>query len=388
MRRVLTLGAWLGGAVLAAVPVQGQQHYATRLGNPATRFATPLQTPEDLRRMLTSEALRADVTFIARESGYQGDMEDLRQAALKANILELKIPTKTLLPAMSTREHGRAVLLREVLWNGPEPIPAYEFYFASKGRRYRVVTPKPCANFWVEDYGVELRPVLTVQCHAPEEALLTRAATICLAVTNTGNAPEAMTTVTLATPEGSGLVGTSGGGRAEAGRVVWEIPNLPAGAGTNLCAAFKPPQTGALPFTSTVRGRVAPPVESRCATRIMGLPSVLLEVVDLADPVEVGKEQTYQIKVTNQGSAVLTKVKVVCTLEETQEFVSGSGASVVSAEGRIITLATLPTLGLKEQAVWQVVVKALQAGDVRFATELKADQFERSINETESTRQY
>lgn len=65
---------------------------------------------------------------------------------------------------------------------------------------------------------------------------------------------------------------------------------------TNLCALYKPAQKGALPFHASARGRVAPPVESRCETRVVGLPSILLEVVDLADPVEVGTNQTYEIR--------------------------------------------------------------------------------------------
>ncbi len=363
------------------------QHFATRLGNPATRFADPLQTPDDLRRMLNSEKLRADVDFIARESGFKGDLEDLRRAARTEKILELRIPHKTVMPAMSTREKGKAVLLREVMWMGTEPIEAYEFYFASQGRRYRVVTPKACANFWVEDYGVELRPALTMQCSVPEEIILGRPARFCLTVKNSGNETEPATTVTLAIPANTAILSAEGATQTP-GQLVWEVGALPPGRSTNLCAALASPQAGALTFVASARGRVAAPVESRCETRVVGLPSILFEVVDLADPVEVGKEQTYEIKVVNQGTAALSNVKVVCTLEETQEFVSGTGTSAVSAEGRTITLAALPELAVKQQAAWRVVVKALQAGDVRFATELHADQFKRPINETESTQQY
>ncbi len=40
---------------------------------------------------------------------------------------------------MSSRKNGKPILLREVLWAGPEPIDDYEFYFDSQGRRYRLV---------------------------------------------------------------------------------------------------------------------------------------------------------------------------------------------------------------------------------------------------------
>src|SRR5205085_12665172 len=125
-------------------------------------------------------------------------------------------------------------------------------------------------------------------------------------------------------------------------------------------------EAGSLSFLTAARGRVAPPVESRCETRVVGVPAVLIEVVDLDDPIDVGLPETYEIFVLNQGSAVLTNVKFVCALEDSQEFVSGSGASNVTAEGRTVTLTALPELKPKEKAVWRVVVKVLKAADARF----------------------
>jgi uncharacterized repeat protein (TIGR01451 family) len=163
---------------------------------------------------------------------------------------------------------------------------------------------------------------------------------------------------------------------------------LRPGQSTNLCAVFTPAETGSLAFAGSASGRVAPAVATRCDTRITGIPAVLIELVDLVDPIEIGTNETYEITVLNQGSAILTNVKLVCTLEAGQEFVSGAGASSVQADGRTVTLAALPQLQPKEKAVWQVVVKPLSAGDVRFTTDLTTDQFEKPIRETESTRQY
>ncbi|HTO04396.1 MAG TPA: hypothetical protein VL069_11870 [Opitutus sp.] len=122
--------------VMKPAEPEPEVHIATRLGNPVTRFANPLDSPADLQAMLHSETLREDVDFIARESGFKGDMADLRRAANLQNIRPLQIPVGKRLPAMSTRREGKAVLLREVLWAGKEPIDAYEFFFVSQGRRY------------------------------------------------------------------------------------------------------------------------------------------------------------------------------------------------------------------------------------------------------------
>ena len=44
-----------------AVTAGAQQHKATRLGNPATRFAKPLKKADDLRVLLRADAMKADV---------------------------------------------------------------------------------------------------------------------------------------------------------------------------------------------------------------------------------------------------------------------------------------------------------------------------------------
>lgn len=385
---LLTLTALLG-LLLTLTPgtAPAQQHRATLLGNPATRFALPLQKPDDLRLMLCSNAIRADVDFIARESGFRGDLVDLRRAASNAVIVEIKIPIGSRLPAMSSRKGGKPVLLQDVLWAGKAPIDAYEFFFSSQGRRYRVVSPKACANFWIEDFGKEGRAELTLTCRAMEEVLPLRPAVICLTVRNSGDAPAGLTTVALAIPTNATFVSASADGEMMTNQVIWKLAELPVGASNQLCATFNSATPGLLPFAATLRsGNTTASTE--CATRVKGVPAVLLEVIDLDDPIEVGTNETYEVQVTNQGSETLTNLKVVCHLEESQAFDSGSGRTPVQAEGRVISTELLPQLKPKENAAWKIIVKTLQAGDIRFTTELNCDQFTVPIKEVEATQQY
>jgi uncharacterized repeat protein (TIGR01451 family) len=129
-------------------------------------------------------------------------------------------------------------------------------------------------------------------------------------------------------------------------------------------------------------------VETECLTKVAGIPAILLEVVDLEDPIEVGNQVTYEIRVTNQGSAVGTNLKWVCTLPESQEFVSGGGPTEVQGEGLTASAAALAALEPKAQVVWRVVVKAISAADARFKVDMTSDQFQRPVEEWEATSQY
>jgi hypothetical protein len=136
-----------------AIVAEAQQHRATRLGNPATRFAKPLKKPDDLRVMLRAEKMKADVAAVLNELGYAGDPADIDRAAATADIVEIQIPSGTRLPFMAARKNGKPYAMRDVLWAGRRPIDAYGFEFTSKCQRYRLVTPKACSNFWLEDLG-------------------------------------------------------------------------------------------------------------------------------------------------------------------------------------------------------------------------------------------
>jgi hypothetical protein len=126
-----------------------ESHRATHLGNPATRFAPLLSTPDDLRALFRNEKLKPDFASVLDQWGWQGNIDDMFAAAATAEIADIKIAVGTTMPFMSSREKGKPICLRNVLWAGKSPAPAYAFNFSSKGQRYRCVTPKACSNFFV-----------------------------------------------------------------------------------------------------------------------------------------------------------------------------------------------------------------------------------------------
>jgi uncharacterized repeat protein (TIGR01451 family) len=384
-QRLLLRALVLGLAVAAAAPAAAQQHRATRLGNPATRFAPPLVTPEDLRARLGDPKLKPDIASILRQWAWKGDFDDLIKAIATADITEVKIPVGTRLPFMSSRENGEPVALRDVLWAGDAPIPAYALEFSSKGRRYRCVTPKPCSNFFLEDLGA---PVLALECSAPAEVPVGRPVQVCLTLRNAGDAAEPKATITLPIPPGAvGVRATTGAGWSGS-NVTWEIRGLATNTAKQVCAVFYLAQPGTLPFAATAAGTGAPLARTACQTRVFGIPGILIDAVDLEDPVEVGHEVTYDIKLTNQGTAPCTNVRLVCTLPESEEFVSGTGPTPVRAEGRTLTTEPLASFAPKSKVTWRIIVKALAPDDARFKVNLYADQLKKPIYEEEPTQLY
>jgi uncharacterized repeat protein (TIGR01451 family) len=89
---------------------------------------------------------------------------------------------------------------------------------------------------------------------------------------------------------------------------------------------------------------LAPEARTSCETKIVGIPALLIDAVDLDHPVEVGREVTYNIKVINQGNIPCTNLRLVCTLPDSESFVSGSGPTAVQAEGREVKTGPITSL--------------------------------------------
>ena len=232
------------------------------------------------------------------------------------------------------------------------------------------------------------QPVLAITCETPAERFLGRPFDVCFTIVNKGDAASAASTVEITLPAGVTASSTTAGGTATAGKLTWNVGSIAPNGTTKVCATVTAANIGDFAFSATAKGACATPVSATCSTRVVGISAILLEVVDLEDPIEVGKNVTYVIEVTNQGSAPDTNIKLVCTLEDAQSFVSGTGATVVTGDGKTITMGTLPSLAAKQKATWRVVVRADKAANVRFKTSLTSGQLTRPVSEDESTNQY
>jgi hypothetical protein len=174
-----TLATALALGALALV-AEAQQHRATRLGNPNTRFAKPLKKPDDLRVLLRSEKMKADVAAVLADIGWPGDAADLDRAAASADVVAMPVAPNTRLPFMAARKKGKAYAMRDVLWAGKKPIDAYGFEFTSKCVRYKLITPKACSNFWIEDLGKDTSEACNPKPVLPPVVSLSGASSACV----------------------------------------------------------------------------------------------------------------------------------------------------------------------------------------------------------------
>jgi uncharacterized repeat protein (TIGR01451 family) len=222
---------------------------------------------------------------------------------------------------------------------------------------------------------------------APQARYVGRPIKYDITVSNNGEAPAKNTVLRETFSKNVQFVSASDNGKVEGSEVMWSLGTLQPGQSKTVELTVKANSTGAVSAQAKARAYCGAD-EANISTEVEGIPAILLETIDMADPIEVGARETYQITVTNQGSAVDRNVQIVATLPAEQEYISSDGPTKASVSGKTVTFEPLRELQPGRQAVWKVHVKGTGEGDVRFRTQLTSDMMTSPAEETESTHIY
>lgn len=123
-------------------------------------------------------------------------------------------------------------------------------------------------------------------------------------------------------------------------------------------------------------------------TRIEGTSSLSLEVVDLDDPVELGTEAIYEVRVKNEGTASARDVGLACELTKGVNFVSAEGPAAYIEENGIVTFRTIPDLGPGKTATYRVRVASTTIGNTRFRARATSESVAEPLTADELTKFY
>ncbi|TLD42693.1 MAG: hypothetical protein JETT_1036 [Candidatus Jettenia ecosi] len=232
------------------------------------------------------------------------------------------------------------------------------------------------------------KPVLAITKTGPDKRFIGRKITYDIVVSNKGDGPAVSSIIEDIIPDETSFMSASDRGSLTGRNVLWNLGTLQPQDSKKVSVTLRAESKGKVINRATVKAVCAEPVSASAVTQILGIPAILLEVVDVEDPVAVGDSVTYAITVTNQGSEASTNTEITCTLEDTMQYVSSTGPTKGIVEGKKVSFGPLPTLAPKAQASWKVIIKALNAGDVRFKVNMIEDCLARPVEETEATNFY
>lgn len=229
-------------------------------------------------------------------------------------------------------------------------------------------------------------PMIELTKKCPSLRYVGRDAEFEITIANKGSGAAQNVVVTDMLSANADFLSADNGGARQGNNVVWQLGNMEAGASKTLKVKIRCNQIGKITNNASVT--YCAEASDSCELEVKGIPAILIECVDDPDPIEVGGTLTYTISITNQGSAVGTNINLACTLPDEQDYVSSEGPSAGKAAGKALTFAPLASLAPQATATYKVKVKGTKVGDVRFRVEMKSDQMDSPVMETESTRIY
>ena len=121
------------------------------------------------------------------------------------------------------------------------------------------------------------------------------------------------------------------------------------------------------------------------ATRVESQTSLVMEVVDVDDPIPVGGETTYQIQIANRGSIAAELIQITATVPDGMVAVGVDGNIMYRAKGQQLTFEPITSLAPQAATVLQVRVKGTKHGTQKFHVAMTCPTMANAVTAEEST---
>jgi uncharacterized repeat protein (TIGR01451 family) len=233
-------------------------------------------------------------------------------------------------------------------------------------------------------------PLLVLRATGPQRRYLNRTAEFDLEVGNPGTAAATNVRVADVLPPGLEFEAASDNGAYDpASRTVtWNLATLPPRQTQHLSVRTTAKAVGDLVNHAEAVADRGLAAKADVGVHVEGIAALLLEVVDLDDPVEVGGETSYEIRVVNQGTAPSTGLQIVATVPAEMAVRGATGPTPYRIQGQQVVFEPMSRLAAHADTVYRVKVLAQKPGDLRFKVQLTSEQLRAPVIEEESTRAY
>ena len=230
---------------------------------------------------------------------------------------------------------------------------------------------------------------LEIAKSGPKEQYLGKAAKYNIKVSNPGDTTLTNVNLTDIAPAETKII-KANGADVSGNQAAWTVPQIKAGETLDFTVVLTSNTPGKHCNDAAVRVAEGLSGESTACTEWKGYPALLLEVIDTVDPlqVDIGEMTTYEIRVTNQGSADDKDISINVQFPTEITPINASGATSASVEGKTVKFAKYPVLAPKEAITFIIEAKAEKIGDARLEVQLRSETLKTPVNEEESTHVY
>ena len=235
-----------------------------------------------------------------------------------------------------------------------------------------------------------IAPQLQVAIGGPRTRYLERQVTYEVAVSNPGTSTAYDIQLVTFLPKGLKFVSADNKGSYDPRRhaVYWSLAELAEQESGSVQLTALPIETGEqkLRVEGTANMNLAAKFEH--ITNVQALTELAFTVRDIHDPIEVGSETIYEIRIVNNGNTIATNVQVAAEMHEQLTPLKGEGPTKVIVEGQRVFMEPLPRIAPRDEVVYRISARGVGAGDHVIAVQLVSDESPTPVTKEESTKVY
>ncbi len=233
-------------------------------------------------------------------------------------------------------------------------------------------------------------PKLQVSGDGPTRKYLNREATHQFAVSNVGTAPATNIELVATLPRGLKFVSANNYGfyNAATQTVKWSMPELDIGLVGKVELVTMPVEPGEQKIDFTATANLDQKAVVSKSLTVDYIVEVFCEIDDLIDPIEIGGETAYRIRVVNQGSQPAANVRLTLDFPAGIQPLSVEGDVQSQIQGQRIVFAPITRLDSKQEMTITVKARGTQEGDHRVMLSMSSDDRETPVSKEETTRVY
>ncbi len=233
-------------------------------------------------------------------------------------------------------------------------------------------------------------PQLKASIDGPGLRYLGRKAMYTLRVENDGAAATDAVQMVHRIPEGFDFVSSDRGARFdESSRMLtWFVGRLSAEQPEELHVTLLANKAGEFRHAVRATSEHGSYSDAQLTTRVEGTASLVVEVADLDDPVEVGTETAYEVTITNEGTASSHAVTLACELPGGLTLLNAEGPSDHRVKANTVQFQPVSEVRAGETVTYRVHVKGTDDGDKRFRCRVSSANLSQPLFTEEVTKFY
>jgi uncharacterized repeat protein (TIGR01451 family) len=235
-----------------------------------------------------------------------------------------------------------------------------------------------------------IAPLLQVEIDGPALRYLNRKAMYTVSVANPGTAPAKNVELIAYLPKGFDFQSTDNEGFYDAQRhaVLWSLEELPPQQVGDVRLELVPKETGEQKIRLEGRADLELNHVFEKTVVVDARPELQFSINDSADPIEVGSETMYEVRVTNAGAKTATNVRLAAAVPPGLKLARVDGPTRGTINAQQVLFEPLARLAPGANVVYQIQASGVQAGDHRIQIQIANDDSQAPITHEESTRVY